>query len=132
MVSLLLAVVLFSVTGEQRVQQNYADAYKKSVAEDKPLMVVVSAPWCPACNVLKDTTLRTMEQSGELDAVSLAVINRDEEPVLAQQLTKGDNLLPQIIVYTKSDNGSWQRRRLTGYQPRQPIRSLIRRALGKS
>ncbi len=131
MVSLLLAAVLSSVTSEQQLQQNYADAYRQSVAEGKPLMVVVGAPWCPACNVLKETTIRTMAQSGELDDVSLAVINRDEEPQLARQLTKGERMLPQIIVFTKSDSGSWKRRRLMGYQPRQPVRSLIRRALGR-
>lgn len=47
MVSLLLAVLLSSVTSEQQLHQNYADAYKHSVAEDKPLMVVVGAPGAP-------------------------------------------------------------------------------------
>lgn len=70
-----------------------------------------------------------MAQSGELDGVSLAVINRDEDPVLAQQLTKGETMLPQIIVFTKSNSGQWKRHRLMGYQPKQPVRSLIRRAL---
>ncbi|MEM9364990.1 MAG: hypothetical protein AAGD07_03265, partial [Planctomycetota bacterium] len=35
---------------------DYTLAYKKSVEEDKPLMVVVGAEWCPACEVLKKTT----------------------------------------------------------------------------
>ena len=131
MVSLLLAVILSSVTSEQQLKQDYADAYKESVAKDKPLMVVVGAPWCPACNVLKDTTIRTMARSGELDAVSIAMINRDKDPELAQQLTDGVKMLPQIIVFTKSNTGSWKRRRLMGYQPRQPVRTLIRRALNR-
>ena len=131
MVSLLLAVILSSVTSEQQLKQDYAEAYKQSVAEDKPLMVVVGAPWCPACNVLKDTTIRTMAKSGELDDVSITMINRDKDPELAQQLTEGVKTIPQIIVYTKSDSGRWKRRRLMGYQPRQPIRTLIRRALNK-
>ncbi len=131
MVSLLLAVLLVSVTSEQNLQQNYADAYKQSVAENKPLMVVVGAPWCPACNVLKDTTLKSMATSGELDAVSLVMINRDEAPELAQQLTKGVRTLPQIIVFSKEDTGQWKRRRLMGFQTRQPVRTLIRSALGR-
>lgn len=130
MVSLLLAVVLAGVTSEQQLQQNYADAYEQSVSQQKPLMVVVGAPWCPACNVLKDTTIRSMAQNGELDSVSLAVINRDDDPELATQLTEGEKMLPQIIVYTR-DKGRWKRRKLLGYQPKQPVRSLIRRALGK-
>ena len=133
MVSLLLAVVLSSVTAEQQLKQNYADAYEQSVSEHKPLMVVVGAPWCPACNVLKDTTIRSMAQTGELDGVSLAVINRDDDPELAKQLTEGEKMLPQIIVYTQDEvsKGTWKRRKLLGYQPKQPIRTLIRRALGR-
>ncbi|KAA1262332.1 Thioredoxin [Rubripirellula obstinata] len=129
MVSLLLAFVLSGVTSEQQLQQDYADAYQQSVDQEKPLMVVVGAPWCPACNVLKETTIKQMAQTGELDSVSLAVINRDEEPELVKQLTEGEKMLPQIIVFTK-DHGSWKRRRLMGFQPKQPVRSLIKRALG--
>jgi thioredoxin-like negative regulator of GroEL len=131
MVSLLLTVILASVTSEQNLQQDYADAYKQSVAEKKPLMVVVGAPWCPACNVLKDSTLKPMASSGELDAVSLVMINRDEAPELAQQLTKGVRTLPQIIVFSQEETGQWKRRRLMGFQTRQPVRTLIRTALGR-
>jgi thioredoxin-like negative regulator of GroEL len=130
MVSLLLAVVLAGVTSEQQMHQNYADAYAQSVEQQKPLMVVVGAPWCPACNVLKETTIRSMAKTGELDDVSLAVINRDDDPELAKQLTEGEQMLPQIILYS-NDNGRWHRRKLLGFQPKQPVRSLIRRALKK-
>jgi thioredoxin-like negative regulator of GroEL len=130
MVSVFLAVVLSSVTSDPSLQQNYADAYQQSVKEEKPLMVVVSAPWCHACNVLKESTIKPMAESGELDDVSLTVINQDDDPELAKELTEGEQMLPQIIVYTK-DNGRWKRRKLMGYQPKQPVRSLLRRALHK-
>ena len=128
MVSIFLAVVLTSVTSDQSLQQNYADAYQQSVQEEKPLMVVVSAPWCPACNVLKESTIKPMADSGELDGVSLTVINQEEDPELVKELTEGEQMLPQIIVYTK-DKGRWKRRKLMGYQPKQPVRSMLRRAL---
>ena len=132
MVSLLLAVILGNVTSASVPHKEYAEAYKESVAEEKPLMVVVGAPWCPACNVLKESTIVPMAETGELKDVSLTLINRDVDPELAKQLTKGDKMLPQIIVYSKSTDGSWQRSRLKGYQPKQPVRSLIRRALSRS
>ena len=116
MVSLLMAVALSSVTSDQQLHQKYAEAYEQSVREQKPLMVVVGAPWCPACNVLKETTIKSMAKTGELDAVSLTMVNRDEDPELAQQLTKGERMLPQIIVYTPQQTGTWKRRKLTGYQ----------------
>ncbi|MFK8111002.1 MAG: thioredoxin family protein [Rubripirellula sp.] len=131
MVSLLFAVVLAGVTSEQQLQQNYAEAYELSVTQQKPLMVVVGAPWCHACNVLKESTIEPMAHTGELDGVSLAVINHDENPELAEQLTEGEKMLPQIIVFTK-DNGRWKRRRLLGFQPKQPVRTLIRKALDNS
>ena len=120
MVSLLIAVVLAGVTSEQQMQQKYSEAYEVSVQQQKPLMVVVGAPWCPACNVLKETTIRSMAKTGELDDVSLAVINRDEDPELARRLTNGERVLPQIILYSK-DQGRWKRRKLLGFQPKQPI-----------
>lgn len=128
MVSLLFAFILAGVTSENQLEQNYAEAYQQSVSEQKPLMVVVSAPWCPACNVLKETTIRSMAQTGELDGVSLAVVNKDDEPELARQLTNGEQMIPQIIVYTPQE-GTWKRRKLMGFQSKQPVRSLIRRAL---
>lgn len=129
MVSLLLVLAFSGLTSEQQLQQNYADAYKESLEQHKPLMVVVGAPWCPACKVLKETTIKQMAQTGELDSVSLTVINRDEEPELVNELTRGEKMLPQIIVFT-NDRGRWKRDQLMGFQPKKPVRSLIKRALG--
>lgn len=126
MVSLLLAVVLGSVTS---LKTDYAEAYKESVDEDKPLMVVVGAPWCPACNVLKQSTLEPMAQTGELDQVSVAVLDRDANPELANQLTKGEKMLPQIIMFTRTSAGQWKRHQLKGYQTKQPVRNMIRSAV---
>ena len=128
MVSLLLAVVLGSVTSAS-LKTDYAEAYKESVAQDKPLMVVVGAPWCPACNVLKQTTIEPMAQTGELDEVSVALLDRDSNPELVKQLTKGEKMLPQIIMFSRTDGGQWKRHHLKGYQPKQPVRNMIRSAV---
>lgn len=128
MVSLLLTVLVTGVTSAP-LKTSYAEAYKESVAEQKPLMVVVGAPWCRACNVLKQTTIEPMAATGELDDVSVAVLNRDADPELVKQLTKGEKMLPQIILFTRSQTGKWKRKRLMGYQPKQPVRNLIRTAL---
>jgi thioredoxin-like negative regulator of GroEL len=137
MFSVLCVIALSFVTNSEgpsevqpAQQQTYATAYEKSLSEGKPLVVLVSAQWCPACDVLKDTTLKSLEQSGELADVSVAVVDRDAEPELAQQLMEGEKKVPQIIVYSQNTTGRWQRKKLTGYQPTQPVRSLIRSALG--
>jgi len=107
--------------------QNYTLAYKQSVEQGKPLMVVIGADYCPACQVLKQTTIASMTRSGELDNVSVAVVDRDAEPELARQLMADEKMIPQIILYSKLSNGSWIRSRLMGYQPVQPVRSLLRK-----
>ncbi|MEM9588304.1 MAG: thioredoxin family protein [Planctomycetota bacterium] len=129
MLSLLLAALVAFGTTQDTDDHNYTLAYKKSVEEEKPLMVVVGAEWCPACKVLKNTTIKSMEQNGELNDVNVAVVDRDAQPELAKQLMSGEKMIPQIILYSKSDSGRWTRRRLTGYQPAQPVRTLIRRAV---
>ena len=128
MFSLLLAVALSTLPADQQLQKSYSKAYTESLAEKKPLLVVVGAPWCPACQVLKESTLKPMAKTGELDDVSFVVINRDENPALAAKLTQGEKPIPQINLYTRGENG-WQRRKLRGFQSKQPIRSLIQKAL---
>lgn len=129
MVSIFLAVVLASVTSEDSLTKSYADAYTESVQEHKPLMVVVGAPWCPACNVLKQSTIAPMAKTGELTNVSVAVINKDNDPELVEELTEGNKMLPQIIMFSQDSRGKWHRSKLLGFQPKQPVRSLIRRAI---
>jgi len=139
MLSLFLSLSLVIATSGQNApetksegysskDQNYTLAYKKSVDEQKPLMVVVGAQWCPACDVLKKTTIANMEQTGELDQVSVAVVDRDAEPELAKQLMENETMIPQIILFHKSADGRWNRKKLMGYQPIQPVRSLLQRA----
>jgi thiol-disulfide isomerase/thioredoxin len=93
-------------------------------AKGKPLMVIVGAQWCPACHTLKDTTIKELEAAGQLDEVSVAVVDRDAQPQLANQLMRGQ-MIPQIIVFAKGSSGRWERSQLTGYQPKGPVRQLI-------
>lgn len=129
MFSLFLVAVLATATTADSPKSDYTLAYKKSVEQEKPLMVMVGAEWCHYCNVLKETTIKDMEASGEFSDVSFAVVDRDAQPELAEQLLKGEKMIPRIIVFTKSESGSWEREELKGYQPAQPVRSLIRRAV---
>ena len=36
---------------------DYTSAYKKAMKGDKPLLVLVTAEWCPPCQVLKNDVL---------------------------------------------------------------------------
>lgn len=128
MIKLLLAVVLANFSGAASRPLDYATAYQQSQQSDKPLMVIVSAQWCPACHTLKDTTIKDLEASGQLSEVNVAVVDRDAEPELAQKLMRGQ-MVPQIIMFSKTSTGRWERSQLTGYQSQGPVRQLIRAAV---
>lgn len=129
MITMLMTTTLSLVLSGSQSEYDYTLAYRQSIQEDKPLMVVVGADWCPACTQLKNSTIRSMEQSGDLKDVRLAVVDRDRDPELARRLMKGENRIPQIIVFSKDSAGRWQSGKLTGFQSAQPVRSLIRRVL---
>ncbi|SRR6056297_677590 len=125
MVSLLLAAVLASVVSEQPAShQDYAQAYRSAQQEGKPLVVVVGAEWCPACVNLKSQTLASMQQTGQFEDVSVAIVDQDAEPELAAQLKRG-KMIPQIIVFSQTRAGNWKRIQLTGYQSQATVRSVL-------
>ncbi len=128
MLMLLFSALIAMLPSSTSRVSDYATAYQKAQTEDKPLMVIVSAKWCPACQTLKNTTIKEMEASGELDEVSVAVVDHDADPKLAGELMRGGSI-PQIIVFTKANSGGWKRSQLTGFQSRGPVRNLIRSAV---
>jgi len=128
MLTLLIAVVLANFSTASARPLDYSSAYQESQANGKPLMVIISAEWCPACHTLKDTTIKDLEASGQLSEVSVAVVDRDAQPELANKLMRGQRI-PQIIVFSKADSGRWERSQLTGFQPQGPVRQLIRSAM---
>lgn len=107
--------------------QSYTDAYRTAQQNGQPLMVVVSADGCPACQTLKSATLETLQQNGQLSDVAVTVVNRDAEPELARRLMRG-RMVPQIIVFSHTDGG-WKRLQLTGFQTQGTVRSLIHKAI---
>ncbi len=128
MITLLITAVLANFASSSSKPHDYTLAYQESQLHGKPLMVIVSAPWCPACHTLQDTTIRELEASGQLNEVCVAVVDRDAEPQLANQLMRGQ-MIPQIIVFAKGNSGRWERSQLTGFQQKGPVRQLILSAM---
>lgn len=103
----------------------YEIAFKKSAQQQKPLLVLVGAPWCPACRTMKDGSLPSLEKKGDLKQVVYATVNADNQAELARRLMDG-NSIPQLILYTPTERG-WQRAQLTGaYEPTEIQRFLQR------
>ena len=104
----------------------YADAYRQSQVDGRPLLVLVGADWCPGCVTMKHGVLPRLVQSGRLKEANLAVVNMDYESELAGQLMRGGTI-PQLIVFAKTPVG-WHREQITGATSDASVEALLSRA----
>ena len=122
MSSLSFAVILHTsilLTGAD----NYADAHKATLETGQPMVVMVGADWCPACQEMKTNVIPRIREHGLLRRVAFAVVNVDRERELGRQLT-GGGPIPQLLMYRKAADG-WKLRRLIGSQTVNTVESFI-------
>ena len=105
---------------------DYRTAYKKSQEGDKPLLILVTAEWCPPCQVMKKTTIPELLQKNAFKDFNYSTVDLDKEEKLARQLI-GNRGVPQLIMYEKQDQ-KWIRRYLTGYQSPQTVEAFVAQA----
>ena len=118
---------LMAVTAGENKSLDYESALAVSQKESKPLVVLIGAPWCASCQVMKRDTIEPMMKSGKLENVVVTFVDKDVQPELAQQLMKGETL-PQIVVFTKQPGG-WKRFSLTGMQSQNRMAELLGKAI---
>jgi len=119
------ASVLTAATGA--TETSYAKALKDLEKTGRPLVVLVGADWCPACQVMKDTTIPKLKKSGKLKNVAFASVNVDKDEKLASKLMRGGTI-PQLIVYRKTPKG-WFRSQLTGAASVEKVGGVIDKAV---
>ena len=134
-------VAMGSMTGQAFAQQTmyntyeqatvapsktYKEAYQDAQAGDKPLLVLVSATWCPPCQVMKQTTIPQLMQRNAFNDFHYATVDLDQEEELARQLI-GNRGLPQLIMFEKSE-GKWVRRYLKGIQSVETVEAFVAQA----
>src|SRR5262245_18795556 len=54
---------------------SYEEAFKDAQTRNRPLLVLIGAPWCPGCQTMKQKLLPDMTRRGHLDGVSYATID---------------------------------------------------------
>lgn len=113
-----------NVNAQQPV--NYKTAYERAQAGDKPLLVLITAEWCPPCQVMKSTTIPKLMEKSAFKDFHYTAVDLDKESKLAQQLI-GDRGVPQLIMYEKRD-GKWVRRYLRGYKTAPVVEAFIAQA----
>ncbi|MCR9120637.1 MAG: thioredoxin family protein [bacterium] len=108
----------------------YSEALKDSQDNGKPLLVLVSAEWCPACQVMKNTVLKPLEEEGQLESVEWATVNLDNDGPMARRLMRGGSI-PQLILFQKTPAG-WRRTQYVGAQTRSKIKELVSKVGNKN
>ncbi len=93
---------------------DYTSAYKSAMKSDQPLVVLVTAEWCPPCQNLKRNTLPKLVDRKSFKGVHFALVDLDKDSKVARQLI-GSRPIPQFILFEKKD-GKWTKKHLVGFQ----------------
>jgi thiol-disulfide isomerase/thioredoxin len=101
----------------------YAEAYNATAKTGQPMVVMVSAEWCPACKTMERNVIPQIKKRGRLAKVSFAIVDLDREQKLGKKLTRGGPI-PQLLMYRKTRSG-WKLRRLTGGHSLRKVETFI-------
>jgi thioredoxin-like negative regulator of GroEL len=103
--------------------ESYTDAHQAAAKNGKPMLVMVSTEWCPACQVMKRRILPQIRERGLLKRVAFATVNPDQEGDLSRQLI-GNGPIPELVMYRKTPRG-WIRRVMVGSQSVEAVEQFI-------
>ena len=107
--------------------EDYTEAHQVTVKTGKPMLVMVSTEWCPACQVMKRKVMPQIRERGMLSRVAFATVNPDQEGELSRQLI-GNGPIPELVMYRKTPRG-WVRRVLVGGQSVEAVEQFINQGI---
>ena len=114
------------VVQQPKQAKSYREAYQDAQDGDKPLLVLVTATWCPPCQVMKQTTIPELMRKESFKDFHYATVDLDQEKELAKQLI-GSRGLPQLIMF-EQEGGKWVRRYLRGIQSVETVEAFVAQA----
>lgn len=117
----LAAMLQFAVVSADTT--TYAEAHKAMMETGRPMVLLIGAEWCPACQKMKHEITPQVQRDGGFENATFAVIDTDEQPDLAQKLMKG-NSIPQLVVYRKTEKG-WRINRIVGAKSPGEVERII-------
>lgn len=123
----LVMIALCSVAVGANEGETYADAHQTCMKTGKPMLVMVSTEWCPACQVMKRRVLPQIRERGLLRRVAFASVNPDNEGELSRQLI-GVGPIPELVMYRKTPRG-WIRRVMVGSQSVETVEQFINQGI---
>lgn len=123
---------------DETINLKYAEAFEKSKNEGKPLVVLISAKWCPHCVTMKSETVEPMKKDGSLKDAIVTIVDVDDEPELVKSLyiinekTKEKiTSIPQIMVFTPPQQQEPKKYGLVGRQGQTRVLELLKKVLNK-
>ncbi|MBN2578048.1 MAG: thioredoxin family protein [Pirellulales bacterium] len=87
-------------------------ACRQSQTTGRPLVVLIGAVWCPACEKMKNSILPQVAEADGLDRVIFTYLDYDRHQQLASRLSQGGSI-PQLIRFDPTPAG-WKRKYLIG------------------
>jgi len=122
-----LSVLSAEVAPANSGSLTYVEAYRASQAEDKPLVVLVGADWCPACQTMKKSSMPQVANDGVFKEVAFTIVDTDKQSDIAREIMQGGSI-PQLVMFHKTADG-WRSERLVGGQSPSNILAFIRRGV---
>ena len=107
--------------------QDFNQACQQSQATRRPLVVLVGANWCGACQTMQKTILPQVEIIGGLENVVFVYVDFDQQRQLASRLTGGGSI-PQLIRFDHTQAG-WTNKRLIGAKSPTEVHGFINAGL---
>lgn len=123
---LISALLLTAVLAPIQEPTDYKTAYERAQAGNRPLLVLVTAEWCPPCQRMKSTTMPELLSREAFKDVHYATVDYDRDAELAKQLIGGRGV-PQLLMFEKRE-GKWVRRYMTGYKSADVVQAFIAQA----
>jgi thiol:disulfide interchange protein len=119
-----VVLALAAISHSQSSQPvDYKTAYTRSQQDERPLLVLVTAQWCPPCQLMKQTTIPRMIDNHKFDQVHFATVDLDVNTKDARNLI-GSRGVPQLVLYEKQ-GGVWTVRFLSGYHDVAAVESFL-------
>ncbi len=108
---------------------DYETAQKASLKTGRPLLVLVSTEWCPACQVMKKKTLPQVRADGALDEFIFTMVNPDHEAELSKILI-GNGPIPELVLFRKvgkPDENLWTKQVVIGGQSVEAVKEFLKK-----
>jgi len=123
----IILVALVQVSALAADQQDFDQAYHESLTTGRPLIVLVGAGWCSACQKMNNSILPQVAKSGGLNKVVFTYVDFDRQRQLASRLSRGGSI-PQLIRFDRTSAG-WTSRHLIGARSPREVHDFINAGL---